>query len=299
MSVQQLCFFKFQRPLVDLLGVDFFRTAPAKPGVYVFLGEARRVLYVGQSQNLRSRLAYYKNAQPEREPRRIIRMVHQTRAIELQLCESAAEAQAREVELIQEHRPRFNVQHALSRTYSFFTLREEGPALRLGLSMHEPLAADETIVGAFKNRGLCRRALFAVGRTAWSRAHAPREIFDLPISAMDRSRVNELRLEAHGEIRDPLLNLLRGTESEFLRQTEALVQKAGDQFLRKVFESDLQTLAEFFELAVRMRSLRERSGTTEILPQCQVDRVATRARHQKPARSGDDPVANCIQSPSG
>ena len=70
MSAQQLCFFKFERPLLDLLGVEFFRSAPAKPGVYLFLGEGKRVLYVGQSKNLRLRLSYYKNAQPEREPRR-------------------------------------------------------------------------------------------------------------------------------------------------------------------------------------------------------------------------------------
>src|SRR6185436_10512476 len=104
MSVEQLCFFKFERPLLDLLGVEFFRSAPAKPGVYLFLGEGKRVLYVGQSKNLRLRLSYYKNAQPEREPRRIIRMVHQTWSIELQVCETPAAAQAREVELIQEHR---------------------------------------------------------------------------------------------------------------------------------------------------------------------------------------------------
>jgi hypothetical protein len=269
MSAQQLCFFKFERPLLDLLGVDFFRSAPAKPGVYLFLGEGKRVLYVGQSKNLRSRLSYYKNAQPEREPRRIIRLVHQTRSIELQVCETPTAAQAREVELIQEHRPRFNVQHALSRTYSFFAIRSVGKEMRIRLSLEENGQPEERLVGAFKNRSLCRRGLFALGRTLWSEGHKPKSIFDFPMALLDRHKTNQVTLPEE----KPVEPLLCGESSDFLLRTQDLLEREREPFLKKIFESDFATLTELFELAVRMRGLRERSGASGLLPQTQIDRV--------------------------
>lgn len=269
MSAQQLCFFKFERPLLNLLGTKFFRSAPEKPGVYLFLGEGRRVLYVGQSKNLRVRLSYYKNAQPEREPRRIIRMVHQTRSIALQVCETPAAAQAREVELIQEHRPRFNVQHALSRTYSFFALRSNNNEMRIRVLMEQLAEGDEKLIGAFKSRGLCRRALFAIARTLWTQRNTPQSIFDLPMPLLDRNRKNELTVPHHEDI-EPLL---QGESSEFLLQTESLINRHTEPFLKKIFESDLVTLSEFFELAVRMKALRERSGASGILTQTRIDRI--------------------------
>jgi hypothetical protein len=267
MSAQQLCFFKFERPLVDLLGVKFFRDAPAKPGVYLFLGERGRVLYVGQSKNLRLRLSYYKNAQPEREPRRIIRMVHQTRSIDLQVCETPIEAQAREVELIQEHRPRFNVQHALSRTYSFFAIRSGAVEMRIRLSLDQTAQGDETLIGAFKNRGLCRRALFALSRTFWGEAHAPRSVFDFPMALLDRTRANEFSLPEEKSVPP----FICGESPEFLARTQRLLERETEPFLKRVFEGDLLTLTEFFNLAVRMRALR--SGSSALLSQAQIDRM--------------------------
>ena len=149
MSHEQLCLFKLALPLIDVLGKGFFESVPRAPGVYLFRGERERVLYVGQSKNLRVRLAYYKNARPEREPRRIIRLVHQTRRIELHPCDSPAAAEARELELIQEHQPRFNVRHALSRTYSFFGVQSLEGGVRLRLSLDSTRQDDEVIVGAF------------------------------------------------------------------------------------------------------------------------------------------------------
>src|SRR5205814_7898791 len=64
MPAQQLRFFKRPKPLLDRFGAEFFRSLPSKPGVYIMSGEAGRVLYVGQSKNLRVRLGTYRNANP-------------------------------------------------------------------------------------------------------------------------------------------------------------------------------------------------------------------------------------------
>ena len=62
----QLQLFDEPKPLLDRFGDGLFRAAPRRPGVYVMTGADGRVLYIGQSGNLRQRLASYKNARPGR-----------------------------------------------------------------------------------------------------------------------------------------------------------------------------------------------------------------------------------------
>jgi len=93
---------------VERLGEEFFRTVPAVPGVYLMCGEREGVLYVGKARDLRKRLSSYRVANPQRFPRRIIRLLYQVRRIELDLCASEAAARFREEELIGALQPRFN-----------------------------------------------------------------------------------------------------------------------------------------------------------------------------------------------
>jgi hypothetical protein len=104
----QLWLFPPPRPLVDRLGEDFFRQLPIGPGVYLMCGPLEGVLYVGKALNLRRRLASYRVANPERFPRRIIRLLHQVTRIEVDLCRDEAAARYREELLITVLAPRFN-----------------------------------------------------------------------------------------------------------------------------------------------------------------------------------------------
>ena len=108
MAATQLWLFPPPRPLVERLGKDFFRTVPAQPGVYLFCGDQAGVLYVGKAKNLRNRLAQYRVANPERLPRRLIRLLHQVTRIEFDLCATESSACFREEELIAALLPRFN-----------------------------------------------------------------------------------------------------------------------------------------------------------------------------------------------
>ena len=89
MPARQLHLFAPPKPLVQRLGEAFFCTAPREPGVYIMTGRDGLVLYVGQSRNLRQRLASYKNAQPDRAPRKVIRLVRAVESITWETCESA------------------------------------------------------------------------------------------------------------------------------------------------------------------------------------------------------------------
>jgi len=93
---------------VERFGAEFFRSLPATPGVYLLCGETEGVLYVGKARNLRQRLATYRVANPERLPRRLVRLLFQVRRIEWDVCATESAAKAREEALICVLNPKFN-----------------------------------------------------------------------------------------------------------------------------------------------------------------------------------------------
>jgi len=108
MATGQLWLFDPPKPLLERFGEEYFRTLPDKPGVYLMCGDGEGVLYVGKARNLRKRLSSYRVANPERLPRRIVRLLFQVRRIEWDVCDSEAAAISREESLICVLMPKFN-----------------------------------------------------------------------------------------------------------------------------------------------------------------------------------------------
>jgi len=104
----QRLLFPDPRPLVERLGREFFRGLPEQPGVYLMRDSLGAVLYVGKARNLRKRLASYRVANPDRMPRRHLRLLRAVVRIELELCRDEAAALARESELLLGLKPKFN-----------------------------------------------------------------------------------------------------------------------------------------------------------------------------------------------
>jgi len=77
----QLRFWPDPRPVVDRLGEAFFRELPESPGVYLMYDAGDAVLYVGKARSLRQRLSSYRVANPDRLPRRLLRLLHRIERI--------------------------------------------------------------------------------------------------------------------------------------------------------------------------------------------------------------------------
>ena len=80
---------------------------PQKPGVYRMLDKGGNVLYVGKAVNLKKRVVSY--TKPERISQRILRMVSETRKLEIITTHTEVEALLLESNLIKQYKPRFNV----------------------------------------------------------------------------------------------------------------------------------------------------------------------------------------------
>ena len=100
--------FHLENPLTVRFGNDFLHSLPEGPGVYFFHGSNGQLLYIGQSSNLRARLASYRHVGEDKHPRRTLRLVARIARIEWRECASAEAAIAEESRLLLEHRPPFN-----------------------------------------------------------------------------------------------------------------------------------------------------------------------------------------------
>ncbi|WP_293877348.1 DEDD exonuclease domain-containing protein [uncultured Brevibacterium sp.] len=82
------------------------RDVPHAPGVYMFVDGSDRVLYVGSSRDMRSRVTSYFNAAESRG--RMAEMVTAAQSIRTVVCPTELEARVREVRLIDELQPPHN-----------------------------------------------------------------------------------------------------------------------------------------------------------------------------------------------
>ncbi len=98
-----------------------------RPGVYRMWGPDDRLLYVGKSVRVRTRLLSYFRAPRSEKPGELIR---ETARIDWDYVPDEFGALVREMRLIQRHRPKYNVQHKRKRSYAFVKVTRE-PAPRV------------------------------------------------------------------------------------------------------------------------------------------------------------------------
>jgi excinuclease ABC subunit C len=98
-------------------------TLPTRPGVYRMQDARGDVLYVGKARALRNRVTNY--TQVDRLPKRLQRMVAQTRSMTIVTTNSEAEALLLEAQLIKRFRPPYNVLLRDDKSFPFILLRED------------------------------------------------------------------------------------------------------------------------------------------------------------------------------
>jgi excinuclease ABC subunit C len=119
----------------DVLRAEVRASAENRPGVYRMVGPGERLLYVGKSIRLRSRLLSYFRAE---RPDKAAEIVSHTHRIEWEYVPSEFAALLAEMRAIQAHRPPYNVEHKRDRAFCFIKLtREEAPRLLVAREMKE------------------------------------------------------------------------------------------------------------------------------------------------------------------
>jgi excinuclease ABC subunit C len=138
---------------------------PPEPGVYFMRDATDRILYIGKSKKLRSRVRSYFREGSQHTPR-IAMMVRQVAEIEFIVTDTEAEALALEANLIKQHQPHFNVLLKDDKKYPYIliTWSEDYPRILLTRNRRMGKGKDK-YYGPYTDPNLLRSVLYTIKRT--------------------------------------------------------------------------------------------------------------------------------------
>ncbi|MDJ0736705.1 MAG: excinuclease ABC subunit UvrC [Nostocaceae cyanobacterium] len=132
---------------------------PPEPGVYFMRDSSDRIIYIGKSRKLRSRVrSYFRDSQ--RLSERIATMVKQVTDIEFIVTDTEAEALALEANLIKQHQPYFNVLLKDDKKYPYVCITWSEDYPRIFITRKRQLGkAKNKYFGPYTDSGLLREIL--------------------------------------------------------------------------------------------------------------------------------------------
>ncbi len=138
------------------------KIVPLKPGVYIWKDSSGTILYVGKSKSLRDRMRSYFGA-PRGLSSKTRRMVSQIADFETIIVNSELEALLLEMNLIKEHRPKYNVLLKDDKSYPFIrvTFHDSWPRIMVTRKVNND---GSRYFGPYSNAGAVRRILKELNR---------------------------------------------------------------------------------------------------------------------------------------
>ena len=220
---------------------------PDRPGVYLFRDRDGRVIYVGKAISLRKRTASYFQPMRNLHPRTAA-MVDAAASLEWVLVSGEVEALQLEVNLIKEHRPRYNVRYRDDKSYPWLAVpvgdevprpRVERGRKRKGTRYFGPYAHAyairetlDLLLRTFPMR-TCSQGVFERQR----RLGRPCILYD--IGKCTGPCVGHISPEDHRRIVEDFVAFMDGRTRPTLQRLEAEMREAADQLN--------------FEMAARLR----------------------------------------------
>ncbi len=136
------------------------RGLPDSPGVYLFRGPRRRVVYVGKAKSLRKRVGSHFSKPATRAARDMLREIEN---IEFVATQTEAEALLAEQNFIKQYRPRFNVRLRDDKSYPYIaiSLDEDYPRVYFTRERHRRSRA---YFGPFSSAKRVRETLDLLGK---------------------------------------------------------------------------------------------------------------------------------------
>jgi hypothetical protein len=233
------------QPLVTRLGQRFFREIPQHAGVYKMRDASERIVYVGKAKNLRQRLRSYRVADPERLPRRRMRLLHEVVRIEFTFCASESAALQHEAKLIRELKPKFNRAGVWQGKRQFFCWRFEKETVEFDVQ-ETPRAGWERF-GPLGSYTMQLRA--SLIRLLWLRLNPGKSFGEMPIGWAHSRMGNTLRLQCGERVRELRMvieNFFWGNQEYFANWLSASSNSNRSAFERTAISNEVSELAGFF-----------------------------------------------------
>lgn len=99
---------------------------PDAPGVYLFRGARKNILYVGKAASLRDRVrSYFANDLAQTRSSAIVQMVSDAQSLTWQETDSVLEALILEANLIKAHQPPYNIRDRDNKSFNYLVITKE------------------------------------------------------------------------------------------------------------------------------------------------------------------------------
>ena len=203
----------------------------------------RQIVYVGKAKDLKQRLNHYRVANPDRMPRRHLKMVNAVARIEFQFCASESAALKHEKKLIRSLKPKFNRAGVWPGKPRFIVWRVEGE--------HVEMTVMETPAAGWQRFGPLGRGVpfTANHRTAAVAGGEPGTPVDATSGRLDVWKfMQTVSLECGG----PATDTVAALEKFFWKDADEFILWLGSRFThrtipfeRRVIETELGSLKEY------------------------------------------------------
>lgn len=233
---------------------------PTDPGVYRFIDDDGRVIYVGKAKSLRSRLlSYFQD--PDQLHARTRQMVFAAAGVEWVVLASEIEALTLEYSWIKEFSPRFNVMYRDDKSYPYLaiTLRDEFPRVMVTRGVHR---RGNRYFGPYTKVWAVRDSLDQLLRVFPIRScsagvfrnaqRAGRPCLFGYIDKCSAPCVGRVSEEDHREIALRMVRFLDGTGDELIREKKAEMAAAAA-------EQDYERAAKLRDDAAALETVAERN----------------------------------------
>ncbi|ATE66020.1 excinuclease ABC subunit UvrC [Rhizorhabdus dicambivorans] len=228
---------------------NVLKTLPVRPGVYRMQDARGDVLYVGKARALKNRVSNY--TQVGRLPKRLSRMVAQTRSMTIVTTNSEAEALLLEAQLIKRYRPPYNVLLRDDKSFPFILLREDHDFPRIQKHRGARRAKGQYF-GPFASAGSVTRTLNALQKLFLLRsctdsffANRDRPCLLYQIKRCSAPCVERIDPDAYGELVDDAKAFLTGKSTQVqkkLGEAMSAAAEAMDYELAAVYRDRLRAL---------------------------------------------------------
>lgn len=253
---------------------------PDLPGTYEFKDASGTVIYVGKANSLRKRLAQYRKPPRGNRGRKMRTIVTEASKLNWSICASELSALERELERIQELRPRHNISGAFFFLYPFIGIETSGSDLRLCFSTTQEQDGSFTLFGAFRSRILTMAAFEALSELAGYFGHRQKR------STSDRAKDKPYSIYASFRQQPPLftrgiIRFLQGERQWLSEVSLSLLEKPTARRDAKLVQDWLQALECFFDedLAPLLIAMRQQGLSFPVI-QRDLDLIKLRARNQ-------------------
>jgi excinuclease ABC subunit C len=217
---------------------------PETPGIYKFFDSKGRLLYIGKSKNLKSRVRTYFRKQSEEAQERTLIMISNIHNIQIVQTETELEALILEDKLIKQFMPTYNIKQKKFKEQAYIAVTNHNfPAFKIIKNKENNFL--DFLFGPFKDKYAAENILLVIQKVLKLR------------NCIDPNPKNKCMLNGIGKCLGPCRNEISAAEYNRVVQIAVEFMKGNSEKFSKKISQQIEESAEAldFEEAAKLRDL--------------------------------------------